>query len=163
MKKNIDEVTKIDIGCGAPHQRYKDCFGIDVNKKYKPDLLHNTDEGLPFGDNTLEFINSDNSLEHVKNPYFVLEECYRTLKRGGKMRLVVPNCQYFPLLFVNIIMDLDKFWHWYMNLSFKKERSFHWTLYTKFLIQKVCRDVGFKIKKTKGWLWGKEITLYLEK
>src|SRR3989338_4265525 len=161
--KIIQNATRVDIGCGMPAQKYKNCFGIDVNPDYNPDLLHNCDEGMPFADQSLEFINSDNTLEHFKNPYFVLKECYRCLRKGGTMRLVVPNCQYFPLIFINIIMDLDKFWHWYMNLSFKKGRSIHWTLYTKFLIQKVARDVGFRINKTKGWLYGKEVTLILEK
>ena len=159
----IDNVNRIDIGCGKPHQCYKDCFGIDINESYKPDLLHNCDNGLPFTDESLDFINSDNSLEHFRNPYFVLKECYRALKKGGTMRLVVPNCQYFPLIFINLIMDLNKVWHWYMNLPFKKGRSIHFTLYTKHLIQMVAKDVGFKIVKTKGLLYSLEIMLFLEK
>jgi len=161
--KMIKGVKRIDIGCGNADQKYKDCYGIDVNKEYKPDLLHNCDEGLPFPDISLEFINSDNSLEHFKNPYFVLKECHRCMKKGATMRLVVPNCQYFPLIFINAVMDLNRFWHWYMNLAFKKGRSIHWTLYTPHLIQMVCTDIGFEIVKKKGFLYSKEILLVMRK
>ncbi|MBN1586682.1 MAG: methyltransferase domain-containing protein [Candidatus Omnitrophica bacterium] len=160
---DLSHVKRIDIGCGLPDQKYPECFGMDVNPKYNPDLLHNCDDGVPFADNQLSFINSDNSLEHVKNPYFVLKECYRCLEPGGTMRLVVPNCQWFPLVLLNLVIDLDWFWHKWMNLSFKKERGIHWTLYTPFLITKVVKDVGFKVESRKGFLYSKEIELFLRK
>ncbi len=159
----IKNVKRIDIGCGMPHQKYPNCIGIDVNPNYNADILHNCDEGLPFDDNSISFINSDNSLEHLKNPYFVLSECYRVLVNGGEMRLVVPNCQWFPLLFVNLIMDIDWLWHKWMNLPFKRERGVHFTLFTKHLIKMLVKDVGFKIKKTNGLIYSKQITLFLEK
>mgnify|MGYP003963505185 FL=1 len=157
------KVTKIDIGCGMPDQKYKDCFGLDVNPDYNPDLLHNCEEGLPFEDSSLEFINSDNSIEHVKNPYFVLQECYRCLKSGGTMRLIVPNCQYFPLVIINLFFDLDKFWYWYMKRKFKQGRSIHYVLLTKHLTKQLVEAAGFRIKKVKGKLYSKEIKFLLEK
>ena len=156
-------MERIDIGCGMPHQKYTNCTGIDINSDYNPDILHNCDEGLPFDDDSLIFINSDNSLEHFKNPYFVLKECFRVLKKDGELRLVVPNCQWFPLLFVNLIIDLDWFWHQWMNVPFKKGRGIHWTLYTRFLITKVVQDIGFNIKKRKGFIFSKEISFILGK
>ena len=71
--KRINGVTRVDIGCGFPEQKWEGCFGIDVNPDCRPDLAHDADEGLPFDDETLEFINMDNSLEHYKHPYFVLQ------------------------------------------------------------------------------------------
>lgn len=163
MNNNFKDVRKIDIGCGKPEQKMRGCFGIDINPDYKPELLHNCEKGLPFRDSSLEFINSDNSLEHFKNPYFILKECYRVLAPNGTIRLVVPNCQYLPLIFVNLFFDLDKAWHWYMTLPFKKDRGVHYVLFTKHLITKLVREAGFKIKKIKGFLYSKEITLILEK
>lgn len=156
-------IKRIDIGCGRQNEKYKDCFGIDINAGYQPDLIHNCEAGIPFSNASLEFINSDNSLEHFKNSYFILQECYRVLKSGGRMRLVVPNAQYFPLVIVNIFFDLSKFWYWYMNLPFKKGRSIHYTNYTKFLIEMFVKDVGFKIINSKGRLYSKEILLELKK
>jgi len=160
---DLREVRRVDIGCGKPEQKYESCFGIDVNPDYHPDLLHNADEGLPFEDNQLEFIHCDNALEHFRNPHFVLREFLRTLRPGGEALVVVPNCQYLPLLAVNMVYDLNRAWHWYMNLPFKKGRSIHWTLYTKHLITQVAEDVGFQVVERKGRLYSKEITLRLRK
>ena len=162
-KIKINDVRRIDIGCGTPEQKYPGTVGIDPNPNYRPDILLNVENGLPFKEGSIEFINSNNSLEHTKNPYFVLTEMYRVLKPKGTVRLVLPNCQYFPLLFINVVMDLDKFWHWYMNLPHKKERSIHWHLFTKHLAVKMVEDVGFKVKTKRGFLWGKEFELILTK
>lgn len=159
----LGDVRRIDIGCGLPEQKYPDCVGLDVNPDYQPDLLHNADGGLPFTDEQLDFIHSDNSLEHFRNPHFVLRECLRTLRPGGEMRLVVPNCQFFPLVLLNLVYDINKFWHWYMNLPFKKGRSVHFTLYSKHLVTQVTEDVGFQVVSAKGFLYSKEITLELRK
>jgi SAM-dependent methyltransferase len=157
------KVTKIDIGCGTKEQKYPGCVGLDINYDYKPDMHYDCEQGLPFKTNSLVFINSDNSLEHFRNAYFVLNECYRCLKPEGTMRLVVPNCQYLPLILINIFTDLNRFWYWYMNLHFKCDRTVHWHLFTKHLISMIARDIGFTITKKKGWLYSKEITLMLEK
>jgi hypothetical protein len=74
-----------------------------------------------------------------------------------------PNCQYLPLVFLNVFFDINKFWHWYMNLPFKRERGVHFTLYTKHLAMQVTEDVGFQILSTKGFLYSKEVTLHLRK
>ena len=153
----------IDIGCGSPQQKYFHSYGIDINPKCKPDLVWDVDDGLPFNDDSVMIINSDNSLEHVKNPRYVLEEMFRVLWPGGTVYLSVPNSQYLPLSIINHFVDLDWFWHWYMTRSFKKERGVHWTLYTKHLIIKTCKDVGFTIQETKGNLWSKEVRLILTK
>ena len=154
---------RIDLGCGAPHQKYAGCIGIDANPQYTPDILLDADHGLPFADNTLDFINSDNSLEHFRNPHFILRECLRVLRPGGDVRLILPNCQYLPLGILNLFYDINKFWHWYMNLPWKRERSVHFTLYTKHLAVQVAEDVGFQVTKAKGLLYSKEITLLLRK
>lgn len=156
-------MVRIDIGCGTQNEKYPGCIGIDINPLYNPDILADVEKGIPFGDNTVNFINSDNSLEHFRQPYTVLKEMYRVLKTGGEVRLVVPNCQYFPLIFINFIFDLDKFWFWYMTLPTKKERSIHWHLFTRHLIEKMCTDIGFEIISSKGYLWSKEIKLDLKK
>lgn len=72
MSEIVKNIKKVDIGCGKKNQKYKGCFGIDINPSYEPDLIWNCEKGLPFKDNSLKFINSDDSLEHFKNPYFVL-------------------------------------------------------------------------------------------
>ncbi|MGH7896656.1 MAG: methyltransferase domain-containing protein [Candidatus Binatia bacterium] len=156
-------VERLDIGCGKPAEKYPGCFGIDVNPVVRPDLLWDCDRGLPFADETLTFINSDNSLEHFKHPYRVLEECHRCLLRGGRMRLVVPNAQYFPTLLLSFVCDVDRYFFWYMRLPHKRERGVHYTLFTRHLIERIAGEIGFMVIRSRGFLYSKEITLELER
>lgn len=161
--EELNRIKRIDIGCGFSEQKYNNCYGIDVNSDCSPDLVHNVDEGLPFSTGSLEFINIDNSLEHFKHPYFVLEECFRCLERNGKMRVVVPNVQYFLTICLGLFYDIDKYFYWYMRLPVKKERSVHYFLFTKHLIKRLAEEIGFKVVKVKGFLYSKEIELLLDK
>jgi len=54
---------------------------------------HDVAKGLPFKDNEADYIYSSHMLEHLSRSKadFVLKECYRVLKSGGVLRLVVPD------------------------------------------------------------------------
>jgi len=54
---------------------------------------HDVAKGLPFKDNEVDYIYSSHMLEHLSRSKadFVLTECYRVLKSGGVLRLVVPD------------------------------------------------------------------------
>ncbi len=147
---------KIDLGCGNINQKRRGYIGLDVNPKYQPDILHDCNEGLPFENNSIETIYSDNSLEHLWNPVFVLQECYRVLIPGGTLELVLPNTQYLPLLLIGFFTDIMGFWNWYMNLSFKKERTIHITLWTKETAKLILEHLGFEILEAKGLHLAKE-------
>jgi len=159
----LPAVKRIDIGCGEPEQKFRDCYGLDVNPDNRPDLVWDCDRGLPFADATLDFINSDNSLEHLKHPYFVLEECHRCLRRGGTMRVVVPNAQYFPTLLLALVYDIDRYFFWYMRLPFKRARGVHYVLFTPHFLRRIATEIGFVITSSRGFLYSKEIELELEK
>lgn len=161
--ERLEGVERVDLGCGAPEERYEGCFGIDINPAYEPDLVSDCDRGLPFADDSLTFVNSDNSLEHLRHPYFVLEECFRCLRPGGTMRLVVPNLHYLPTLLLALVADVDRYFYWYMRLPHKRERTVHHTIFTKHLIRRMAADAGFVERRVEGFLYSKEIALWLEK
>lgn len=54
---------------------------------------HDVAKGLPFKDSEVDYIYSSHMLEHLSRDKadFVLRECYRALKSGGVLRLVVPD------------------------------------------------------------------------
>lgn len=160
---DLDGVKRVDVGCGTAEQKHPDCFGLDANPSCRPDLVWDCDQGLPFADASLTFVNADNSLEHFRHPYFILEECYRCLDRGGTMRLVVPNVQYLPTLLLALVYDIDRYFFWYMRLPHKRERGVHYTLFTPFLIRRLATEIGFTVRRRRGFLYSKEILLELEK
>ena len=79
------------------------------------------------------------------------------------MRIVIPNVQYFLTILLSSFYDIDKYFYWYMTLPHKKERSVHYTLFTRHLIKRMTEDIGFKILKIHGFLYSKNIELRLEK
>jgi len=56
-------------------------------------LIHDVRKGLPFCDNYLNAVYSSHLLEHLycEEAKSLLRECFRTLKPGGIIRLVVPD------------------------------------------------------------------------
>jgi len=96
----------LDIGCGP--WKKKGFFGIDCrtfwegenpdkNLKVDADLIHDLNDGIPFPENTIEEIYASHFMEHVSNIYFMLDECYRVLKEGGLLDIVVPLYEMHPV------------------------------------------------------------------
>jgi SAM-dependent methyltransferase len=97
VKKQFDSLSlgesyqklKINIGSGA--NLFKDWINIDVGGA---DLTLNVNWGLPFPDNSANFVYSAHLLEHLRYsdqaPVFV-REIYRILNKGGVVRFVIPD------------------------------------------------------------------------
>jgi hypothetical protein len=48
-------------------------------------------------------------------------------------------------------------------LPFKRGRSIHYSLFTKFIIKLLSGEAGFRLLWSRGWLYAKEIELRLQK
>jgi len=103
--KEWPEPIQLDLGCG-PWKR-KGFIGIDIRnfwegkktKDYKvdADIFCDLNKGIPFPSNSVSHISMGHFLEHTNNPYAMLDECIRVLKKGGLIDIVVPlNETYSP-------------------------------------------------------------------
>lgn len=83
------------------------------------DLVLDLRRGLPFLDNSAQFIFHEHFLEHLdyylEVPEF-LAECHRVLKPGGTMRIVVPDVETFVAAYQQRAMD------WFQQVE--PERNF---------------------------------------
>jgi len=81
----------LNIGCGP--RKIKRFVNIDYNLFYRPDMWLNVCNGLPFHDGTVDGIYCSEILEHLYTDErdSLLKECYRLLKVGGGIRVIVPN------------------------------------------------------------------------
>ena len=69
-----------------------DAIGIDILPAFKPDIVADITNGLPFEDNSFDEIIIEHVLEHIEHKYgdFVMNEIYRVLRRGGIVKIEVP-------------------------------------------------------------------------
>jgi len=82
--------TEVKLNIGSGRKRMNGFTNIDItqfidgNGDKMVDIVMDIEkECLPFEDNSVSEIVIDNTLEHLDNLLFVLNECHRVLKDGG--------------------------------------------------------------------------------
>ncbi|MDF2676727.1 MAG: demethylrebeccamycin-D-glucose O-methyltransferase [Bacillota bacterium] len=112
----VDEMFEnkdvLDIGCGAggktvfyASQKVKSITGIEILSKYKKEaeflarkygvedkfkFVSADASVMPFENESFDTIIMNDAMEHVDEPEKVLEECFRVLKKDGKLYLNFP-------------------------------------------------------------------------
>ncbi|WIF96027.1 class I SAM-dependent methyltransferase [Caminicella sporogenes] len=112
LEEMFKDKTVLDVGCGAAgkslyyaSQGAEKVYGIDPIKSYKEEAEKLAEKkglkdkfefiigdaaNLPFEDNFFDTIILNDAMEHVDMPEKVLDECYRTLKKGGRVYINFP-------------------------------------------------------------------------
>lgn len=80
--------VKLKIGCFD--QRLDGFIHLDINPEAKPDYVADICS-MPFEDSSVDEIVCWNVLEHVPDTLKAMRECWRVLKPGGRMKIVVPH------------------------------------------------------------------------
>lgn len=92
-KDKMGKLNYLNIGCG--NKFHKDWINVDMASSSPDVISHNLLNGIPFDDNKFDVIYHSQVLEHFpreKTPHFI-KECFRVLKPGGIMRIVVPDLE----------------------------------------------------------------------
>lgn len=113
MKIIKPKFTKLNIGCGF--EKKEGFVNIDKAKEVNPDFIIDIENGLPFPDNSFNYIFSQHCLEHI-NPAkwkFVLDEIARVAKDGCILELFLP---------------FDNIWN---RTNSDHYRTFHWTSFAQ--------------------------------
>lgn len=163
----------LDIACGngslifKVHNHFRYSCGIDIcfsrikearskltldnNKKQNSIffLQANADDALPFRDNSFDVVSGIAILEHIFDPYFLVEEIKRILKNEGIFILLVPNIAYIKhrirLLFGRLPATSA-----FLNWKLAGWDGGHLHYFTKASIYKLLEEFGFLILKIKG-------------
>ena len=83
----------INLGCGNHY--HNEWINVDFVKIGKNVIAHNLVNGIPFATNYADVIYNSHVFEHFSKDgaVFFLSECWRVLKPGGIIRIVVPDLE----------------------------------------------------------------------
>lgn len=112
-------------------------------------LQHDVTDGLPFEDNTCEYIVAHHFLEHLPYPLgaIFLCECYRVLAPGGVLTLVCPDFEHVVSEYVADPTSLRK---WAGLLLYPQEQGgveWHKAAYDGALLIKQAEAAGFTAER----------------
>ena len=88
--------TVLDVGCGKGKYREEinrrgQYIGLDFDASLNPEFVCDFNhEQFPFPDASFDFVFSDSVMEHIRNPFAVMDEIHRVLKIGGRGYILVP-------------------------------------------------------------------------
>jgi len=157
-------MIKLHLGCGTKNFG-KDWIHIDGSnvknggdKRKGGDFSHikyNDITKLPFQDNSVDIIYNSHVFEYFDRDECkdVLKEWYRVLKKGGILRIGVPDFEACAKLYVNKEYPLDKFvgmfyGKWQIN---DNKFVYHKTVYDFVSLKKVLEEAEFK--NIRKWDW----------
>ncbi len=85
--------------------------------------LHNCRRKLPFTSNSIDYIYASHLLEHFKKfeAERIINDCFRILRKGGLMRVVVPDLESLVKKYLEKDVDYFKKLNDLMNFNKKKE------------------------------------------
>jgi predicted SAM-dependent methyltransferase len=92
-------VRKLQIGCH--HHVLSGWLNTDLHPQAPGAVFLDATKKFPFQDDTFDYIFSEHQLEHItfSEGSLMLEECFRVLKPGGKIRIAVPSLDFLLDLF----------------------------------------------------------------
>jgi SAM-dependent methyltransferase len=107
-------------------------------------IHHNVLYGLPFHNETVDFVYSSHLLEHLfkEDAFQLLKEIYRVLKKGGLFRLCIPDMNYVLNLYQN--GKKQEALKYLFPESKADYFSRHRYMYDFETISEILKEVGFK-------------------
>ena len=151
---NQNQKYKLEIGVG--NSMRKDGF-ITSDLSLKADYPFDLRFGLLFPSASLELIYAEHVFEHFhyRDLIAVLSDCYRTLKSGGILSLVVPDAAIYLNAYLHPEkFDYKKYCLYDFGLSYKCKIDFvnymfymdghHHYMFDDENILTILRDIGFK-------------------
>jgi predicted SAM-dependent methyltransferase len=150
-RKNIDQLTYLNIGCGP---KPTDGFiNLDYYWRTFVDICWDLEKkNLPLPDNSLNGIFTEHVLEHLDfNLCFeVLKDFKRILKKGGVLRIIVPDAE---LYFKKYVEKLDnpsitlpfeeEFYSPIIRINGLFRNHGHKVIYDYYTLRKMLLEAGF--------------------
>jgi len=135
-------VLKLLYRLSGSHQWYS---REEYMKKLKNHTFihHQLEYGIPFPDNSIDYLYSSHLLEHLflYDAERLLREAYRTTKKGGRIRICVPDLEHAFALYRN--GNKDKALSYFFRTSKVGCLCQHHYMYDFDMLKKLLETVGF--------------------
>ena len=83
-------MKKLNLGCG--HFKKEGYVNVDIAEQACPDIVHDLDQfPYPFKNDYFSLIEADHILEHLSDPFKVMEELHRISKPRGTIIIRTPH------------------------------------------------------------------------
>ena len=133
-------MIKLHLGCG------RNLLGGWINTDFNTAKFQGSDfldvtEKFPYDDNSVDYIFFEHMIEHInyQDGKFMIEESFRVLKSGGKIRISTPDLKFLINLYTEDKTDLQKK---YIDYSVN-HKSYNVSIGTDtFIINNFVRDWG---------------------
>ena len=91
---------RLNLGCGS--QVHPEWTNVDIMPRHPGVINHDLNKRLPFADASFEVVYHSHVLEHLTKAHgkAFVGECYRVLKPGGILRVVVPDLEMIARLYL---------------------------------------------------------------
>jgi predicted SAM-dependent methyltransferase len=150
----------LNVGCGT---RYHAAWtNVDLRSNSPDVLAYDIRTGLPYADKTFDAVYHSHVLEHMPRNAgeALIGECYRVLKNGGILRVVVPDLEFNARLYLQCLAEAKK-----ENVSEIEREHYHWVLVNlidqmvrtrsggemlQFLIKEPMHDFDFVVSHAGG-------------
>lgn len=120
LKNKVTHPIRLEIGCGEnkidsdgkifSNKLGDGYIGLDIID-YGQDILWDVELGIPLPDDSCLNIYSSHTFEHLGDFIGVMNECWRVLKKGGELYVVVPHRDNEKAYVPSHVRWFDK-WSW---------------------------------------------------
>jgi len=99
---NASSDRMLNIGCGRRYHR--DWVNLDLESSDSDVIRHDVNKGIPFEQGHFDAVYHSHILEHLdpSDGQKLIQECYRVLKPGGVLRIVVPDLECIARLYLEM-------------------------------------------------------------
>jgi predicted SAM-dependent methyltransferase len=117
----MSKLNYLNLGCGATY--HPDWTNVDFVSTGPGVIAHNLVSGFPFPDSKFDVVYHSHVLEHLPKDKaeFFTNECHRILKKGGMLRVVIPDLE-------QIARNYLKYLEESLNNVPKANEKYEWTL-----------------------------------
>ncbi len=103
LLENVNKFKLLNLGCGLKY--HPEWINVDFTSNGNDIIAHNLYKGIPFDTETFEVVYHSHVLEHFQKRFasVFIRECYRVLKPGGLIRVVVPDLEQIAKVYIELL------------------------------------------------------------